>query len=106
MKIEEIRTLAQDIGIKPGKLNKTQLVRSIQLQEGNFDCFATAVNKTCDQQACLWLKDCFAAATKKPAAAKKSAAKAKTATAKKAKTEKKPEASKTSSKKSRAKYAS
>ena len=82
MKIEEIRTLAQDIGIKPGKLNKTQLVRSIQLQEGNFDCFATAVNKTCDQQACLWLKDCFAAATKKPAAAKKSAAKAKTATAK------------------------
>lgn len=75
MKIDEIRTLAKNIGIKTGKLNKTQLVRSIQLQEGNFDCFGTATTGNCNQQACLWLKDCFVAAVPKPATAKKSATK-------------------------------
>ena len=82
MKIEDIRTLARAKGLKPGKLNKTQLIHSIQRHEGNFDCFGSAVNGDCDQQACGWREDCLPAATKKPATAKKSAPKKKTVTSK------------------------
>ena len=95
MKMEDIRTLARAIGIKPGRLNKTQLIHTIQRQEGNFDCFGSAVNGDCDQLACSWREDCFATASKKPATAKKSAtkkkpnAKKKTAPKKKATTKKK-----------------
>jgi len=64
MNVQEIRQIATQIGIKPGKLNKTRLVQTIQRQEGNFDCFATANNGQCDQEACLWRKDCFTLAKK------------------------------------------
>ena len=76
MKMDDIREIARQLGIKPGKLNKTQLVQSIQRQEGNFDCFASAANGECDQLGCNWREDCFATANPKPAA-KKEVAKAK-----------------------------
>lgn len=59
MKMDKIRGLARNIGLKPGKLNKTMLVRNIQRVEGSFDCFATASNGECDQSGCLWREDCF-----------------------------------------------
>lgn len=62
MNVQEIRQLAIDHGIKPGRLDKTHLIREIQHQEGNFDCFATAYDNVCDQSNCLWRKDCFALA--------------------------------------------
>jgi len=88
MKIEDIRKLAREIGLKPGKLNKTQLIHTIQRHEGNFDCFGSAVNGDCDQQACGWREDCLPSAFKKPSTAKKSAAKKKPATKAKPKTKK------------------
>jgi len=94
MKIEDIRTLARAMGVKPGKLNKTLLIHSIQRHEGNFDCFGSAVNGDCDQQACGWREDCLPAARKKPASAKKSATKKKTAASKTAATKAKPETKK------------
>lgn len=62
MNIQEVRDIAVTYGIKPGKQNKTVLIKSIQRQEGNFDCFATAASGECDQMGCLWRRDCFAAA--------------------------------------------
>ncbi len=62
MRIEEVRSLARHRGLKPGKLNKVDLIRLLQREEGNFDCFATAVDGVCDQAGCLWREDCFAAA--------------------------------------------
>ncbi len=59
MKLAQIRSLARQHGIKVGHMNKTQLVRAIQKQEGNFDCFATAVDNYCDQEDCIWREDCF-----------------------------------------------
>ena len=63
MNMQQIRSIAKAHGVKAGKLTKVNLVRHIQLAEGNFDCFATAVDGMCDQQGCLWREDCFKAAT-------------------------------------------
>ncbi|BAV33414.1 SAP domain-containing protein [Sulfuricaulis limicola] len=62
MKIQKIRELARHQGLDPGKADKVELIRAIQRKEGNFDCFATAHAGACDQDACLWRADCFAAA--------------------------------------------
>lgn len=62
MKLEEIRSIAKLHGIKPNKLSKTELVRTIQTEEGNFDCYATAYDGECDQGGCSWREDCFDAA--------------------------------------------
>lgn len=59
MKLGEIRTIAKSHSINPGRLSKTELIRSIQSAEGNFDCFATASDGECDQADCLWRDDCF-----------------------------------------------
>ncbi len=59
MKLEEIRAIAKSYGVSPGKLPKPDLIKSIQVAEGNFDCFASAQNGECDQTSCLWRKDCF-----------------------------------------------
>jgi len=61
MVIQEIRDIARENGIKPGKMSKTILVRAIQQIEGNHACFATAMSKVCEQAGCLWRDDCLAA---------------------------------------------
>jgi len=65
MQMQEIRTIAKNYGIKASRQNKVELVRSIQAAEGNFKCFATAINGECDQVACIWRDDCFGTARKK-----------------------------------------
>ncbi len=61
MVMQEIRNIARDNGIKPGKMSKIILVRTIQETEGNAACFVTAMSGKCEQQACLWRDDCLAA---------------------------------------------
>jgi hypothetical protein len=46
------------LGIKTSNLRKSELIRSIQRAEGNFDCFGTAEDY-CDQINCLFLQDCL-----------------------------------------------
>ena len=65
MRVEQIRTKARDLGVTPGRLGKVDLIRLVQREEGNFDCFATAISGICDQTDCLWRDDCFAAAKKR-----------------------------------------
>ena len=65
MQMQDIRTIAKDNGIKTSRLSKVDLVRSIQTAEGNFNCFATAIDGDCDQMGCVWREDCFAAAKKR-----------------------------------------
>lgn len=62
MKLEELRAIAKSRHITPGKLSKIELVKTIQANEGNFDCFATASHGECDQTGCCWREDCFASA--------------------------------------------
>lgn len=59
MKLEEIRSIAKSHGVKPGRHSKAELIKSIQMNEGSFDCFATAYDGVCDQMDCCWREDCF-----------------------------------------------
>ena len=58
MTIFEIRIIAKNLGIAPEKKNKADLIKSIQVKEGNIPCFKTAANY-CDQTDCCWRKDCL-----------------------------------------------
>lgn len=62
MRMEEVRNIAKSHGMHPGRLSKGELIKSIQRQEGNFDCFASAQSGECDQLGCSWRADCFEAA--------------------------------------------
>jgi hypothetical protein len=64
MNMQEIREVAKDFGIKTGRMSKLKLIHTIQLTEGNFNCFASAVDGECDQLQCKWREDCFDAAKK------------------------------------------
>ncbi|MBU0730734.1 MAG: Rho termination factor N-terminal domain-containing protein [Proteobacteria bacterium] len=59
MTMNEIKQKAQQMGIKVGKMKKGDLIRSIQVEEGNFPCFGTPSNH-CDQLECSWRNDCLA----------------------------------------------
>ncbi|MFT4747316.1 MAG: hypothetical protein ACI8XG_001394 [Congregibacter sp.] len=59
MNIKEVTSIAKSRGIKSSKLNKSSLIRTIQLGEGNFDCFGTAYTGECDQYQCSWRNDCL-----------------------------------------------
>ncbi len=62
MKLEAIRDMAKTHGLQTSKRTKADLIKAIQKDEGNFDCYATAYAGLCDQNGCLWRDDCFAAA--------------------------------------------
>lgn len=64
MNMQEIRDIAKEHGIKTSRMSKMQLIHTIQHSEGNFDCFATAMDGNCDQLGCVWREDCFAMAKK------------------------------------------
>jgi len=64
MNMQEIRERAKDFGIKTAKMSKLKLIQTIQLSEGNFSCFASAVDNECDQLDCVWREDCFSTAKK------------------------------------------
>ena len=62
MRIMEIRNIARAHGIQPDHTFKTELIRTIQIKEGNFPCYGTAYDGICDQLGCGWREDCFEAA--------------------------------------------
>lgn len=62
MNIKQLTSIAKSGGIKAGRLNKSSLIRTIQLEEGNFDCYGTAYDGECDQYQCNWRADCLSQA--------------------------------------------
>lgn len=59
MRINQVREIARKQGINTARMSKADIVRTIQRAEGNFDCFGTALDGYCDQENCLWRKDCL-----------------------------------------------
>jgi hypothetical protein len=58
MNMTEVKTLAKARDVKCGKMNKAELIRTMQRQEGNAECFNTGQANSCGQGRCLWLADC------------------------------------------------
>lgn len=58
MKIDEIKEIAKQYNIKVGKAKKADLVRAIQLAEGNLQCFDSSSSGECGQEECTWREDC------------------------------------------------
>ena len=58
MKMMEIKEKAKLLGLKPGRMKKTDLIRTVQMKEGNFACFASNIDN-CDQTECCWKDDCL-----------------------------------------------
>jgi hypothetical protein len=58
MKMEEIKTKAKTMHIRVGRMKKAELIRAIQLQEGNTPCYQTE-QPLCSQESCLWRDDCL-----------------------------------------------
>jgi hypothetical protein len=58
MKLDEIKEIAKQHQIKPGKAKKSLLIRAIQQAEGNLPCFDSNISGQCGQRDCLWRVDC------------------------------------------------
>ena len=54
----DIKTIARKMGLRTVKVNKKDVIRQIQLNEGNFPCFNTGI-KDCMQFNCSWRDDCI-----------------------------------------------
>jgi len=64
MRMEDIRQRAKEMGMSQiTKLRKGELIRTIQRQEGNLDCFGSEGRFDCPQMECCWRSDCL---TKNP----------------------------------------
>jgi len=56
MKLQEIRALAREKGMRSGELKKGDLIRAIQREEGNFDCYGSATTGFSNRNNCFWKK--------------------------------------------------
>ena len=64
MNMQVIREIAKTRGVPPVNPGKIELVRTLQREEGNFDCFAKAYAGYCDQSDCLWREGCLLLSTR------------------------------------------
>ena len=64
MNMQSIRERAKTMGIKTARMSKLNLVREIQNMEGNFPCFGTDTEASCDQLMCMWREDCASVSKK------------------------------------------
>ena len=57
MNMNDVKKKAASLEIKTGRMRKADLIRTIQLQEGNSACFQAGIT-SCDQNDCCWRSDC------------------------------------------------
>lgn len=57
MLVKEIKKKAKEMGINGAKMVKVDLIRAIQIKEGNNTCFQTGI-MNCPQTGCCWWDDC------------------------------------------------
>ncbi|HAH21498.1 MAG: hypothetical protein A2Y00_03500 [Omnitrophica WOR_2 bacterium GWF2_43_52] len=59
MQWEDIAKKAINLNIThPERYSKTDLIKTIQKKEGNYDCY-NSNNYQCPQLACCWRTDCL-----------------------------------------------
>ncbi len=64
MNINDVRQIAKTRAVNSARLSKTELIRSIQRAEDNFDCYGTNYDGGCDQSECSWREDCIVESNK------------------------------------------
>jgi hypothetical protein len=58
MTVQQIRAIARQMGIqKYWKFRRPDLIRAVQIAEGNHACFGQ--NTECAQEECLWWTACL-----------------------------------------------
>ncbi len=57
MNISNVRRIAKEKGVKVGRIKKADMIRAIQVAEGNNPCFGTGI-ENCAYKDCLWREDC------------------------------------------------
>ena len=60
MRLHEIQKMAKGMGVKTYKTKKTELIRMIQREENNIDCYGTDRVGYCQEDSCWWRTDCLA----------------------------------------------
>lgn len=60
--LEFVRIIAKSHGLPTKRRSKAELIKSIQVEEGDYACYATAYAGVCAQRDCPWRDDCFAVA--------------------------------------------
>lgn len=58
MTIRQLHDKASYLNIDPAKMQKTELIRTIQTREGYSPCFGTATG-SCPQETCCFRPDCL-----------------------------------------------
>jgi hypothetical protein len=58
MKLEEVKKIAKQHGIPVKGMKKAEIIRAIQRNESNNDCYETGNAESCGQTNCLWRDDC------------------------------------------------
>jgi len=58
VKLEKVKEIAKERGLKVKKMIKGEIIRAIQADEGNFPCYGTGQSAGCGQQDCLWRQCC------------------------------------------------
>lgn len=58
MNIAQVHEKAKSLAIMTAKISKADLIRQIQMEEGNFPCFDSAEDY-CDQMECAFREDCL-----------------------------------------------
>jgi hypothetical protein len=61
MNIHEIRRIGKQRGVDPRALigmKRSELIKAIQVGEGNEVCYQTGKAASCGQTDCLWRDDC------------------------------------------------
>lgn len=58
MNMTQIKDVAKERGVKPGRMKKADLIRAIQQSEDNPQCFAIGQLDQCREDGCLWREDC------------------------------------------------
>ena len=59
MTVKEIQAIAKKLGIQYSRQKKAELIHTIQMAEGNINCFGTGNDINCGEESCLWREDCM-----------------------------------------------
>lgn len=58
MTLTEIKAIAKKKKVVIGKLKKEELIKAVQVAEGNSPCFKASFAPSCAVMNCLWRSDC------------------------------------------------